>query len=125
MPLMLTGGVRWRAVAESVLAAGVDMVGMATALSLAPALPSQWRRGEQVDQAPLQVGWRNKTMASLAVMAVVKQQLHRLSRGQSPAPRTSPLLALLANQARTWLRTRHYRAWIAARRPAPAGKGPA
>lgn len=116
MPLMLTGGVRRRAVAEEVLANGVAMVGLGTALSLAPDLPADWQRGSDLAVAPLQVTWKNKAMASMAVMAVVKHQLQRLSRGRSPAPQVSPLLALLAAQARTWLRTRQYRKWIAARR---------
>ena len=41
MPLMTTGGIRRKAVAEQVLAGGVAVAGMATALALAPDLPAQ------------------------------------------------------------------------------------
>lgn len=115
MPIMLTGGVRRREVAEEVLANGVAVVGIGTALSLAPALPAQWRRDENLAVAPLQVAWKNKALASMAVMALVKQQLRLLSKGRQPAPQSSAALALLGNQLRTWLRTRQYRKWIAAR----------
>ena len=40
MPVMTTGGIRRRAVAEQVLASGVAMVGVATALAHAPELPA-------------------------------------------------------------------------------------
>lgn len=43
MPLMVTGGIRRRAVAEQVVDSGVAMVGIATALSIDPNLPRDWR----------------------------------------------------------------------------------
>lgn len=42
MPVMVTGGIRRQQVAEQVVASGVDMVGIATALALDPGLPNQW-----------------------------------------------------------------------------------
>ena len=90
MPLMVTGGIRRRAVAENVIASGVDMAGMATALAIAPDLPRKWREGR--DDAPTlkPIAWKNKPLASTAHMATVKYQLTRLSRRQSTAPRVSP-----------------------------------
>jgi len=43
MPLMVTGGIRRKSVAESVVASGVALVGIATALAIDPALPNAWR----------------------------------------------------------------------------------
>ncbi|WP_426411113.1 NADH:flavin oxidoreductase/NADH oxidase family protein [Bradyrhizobium ganzhouense] len=117
MPLMITGGIRRRAVADEVLDSGIDMVGIGTALAIDPHLPRDWRLGK--DSAPRlpPITWKNKTLASLANMAVVKFQLRRLSRGRGPDPKVSPLRALILQQAATAFRTRQYRRWIAQRSP--------
>ena len=51
MPLMVTGGIRRRAVAEQVVQSGIAMAGIATALSLEPNLPRDWQAGK--DSAPV------------------------------------------------------------------------
>ncbi|MBU5737329.1 2,4-dienoyl-CoA reductase [Pseudomonas aeruginosa] len=109
MPVMVTGGIRRRPVAEQVLASGVDMVGIGTALAIEPNLPRDWRAGK--DSAPQlrPITWKNKPLASLANMAAVKFQLRKLSRGRATNPRVSPLCALLAQQAGALLQTRRYR----------------
>jgi 2,4-dienoyl-CoA reductase-like NADH-dependent reductase (Old Yellow Enzyme family) len=49
-PLMLTGGFKTRAQAEEALASGViDLVGLARALVIEPALPDIWQRGDHHD----------------------------------------------------------------------------
>jgi 2,4-dienoyl-CoA reductase-like NADH-dependent reductase (Old Yellow Enzyme family) len=113
MPVMVTGGIRRLEVVEQVLAGGVAMAGIATALAVNPGLPLAWRTdpGAVAELPP--VGWKNKTMAALATMAVVGHQLRRLGDGASPAPGVAPLWALLVNQ---WLGMRlgaKYRAWMA------------
>jgi 2,4-dienoyl-CoA reductase-like NADH-dependent reductase (Old Yellow Enzyme family) len=115
MPVMITGGIRRRPVVEQVLGTGVDMVGMATALAIDPFLPRDWRLGK--DSAPeLQpITWKNKVLASLANMAVVKFQLNKLSKGQTPNPNVSPLRALTLQQIAVAFRTRQYRRWVAQR----------
>jgi 2,4-dienoyl-CoA reductase-like NADH-dependent reductase (Old Yellow Enzyme family) len=115
MPVMVTGGIRRRSVVEQVLGTDVDMVGMATALAIDPHLPRDWRLGK--DSAPeLQpIAWKNKVLASLANMAVVKFQLQKLSRGQTPNPNVSPLRALTLQQIAIAFRTRQYRRWVAQR----------
>jgi 2,4-dienoyl-CoA reductase-like NADH-dependent reductase (Old Yellow Enzyme family) len=115
MPVMVTGGIRRRPVVERVLGTDVDMVGMATALAVDPYLPRDWRLGK--DNAPeLQpITWKNKVLASLANMAVVKFQLQKLSRGQTPNPNVSPLRALTLQQIAVAFRTRQYRRWVAQR----------
>lgn len=52
MPVMVTGGIRRYPVVEQVLGSGVAVVGMATALAIAPDLPARWRR-EQAASAEL------------------------------------------------------------------------
>ncbi|MHA6194680.1 NADH:flavin oxidoreductase/NADH oxidase family protein [Pseudomonas wadenswilerensis] len=111
MPLMVTGGIRRRPVAEQVLASGVAMVGIGTALALEPALPRHWR--EDIDSAPVlrPITWKNKVLASMGNMAAVKFQLRRLSRGRSARPQVSPGWALLVQQLCTIVQARRYRYW--------------
>ncbi|KGS04705.1 NADH:flavin oxidoreductase/NADH oxidase family protein [Burkholderia sp. ABCPW 111] len=115
MPLMVTGGIRRRAVAEQVVDSGVAMVGIATALSVDPNLPRDWLAGGNNAPALRPIVWKNKVLGSLANMAVVKFQLKRLSEGRVTNPRVSPLRALLLQQLSTSCQTRRYRRWTAAR----------
>ncbi|WP_150623742.1 NADH:flavin oxidoreductase/NADH oxidase family protein [Pandoraea captiosa] len=113
MPLMVTGGIRRRAVAEEVVASGTAMVGMATALSIEPGLPNQWRTGQTSAPKLRPIQWKNKALGSLANMAVVKFQLKRLSAGRATDPEVSPLRALIAQQLGAACQTRRYRQWMA------------
>ncbi|KAG8150131.1 NADH:flavin oxidoreductase/NADH oxidase family protein [Burkholderia catarinensis] len=119
MPLMVTGGIRRRAVAEQVVDSGVAMVGIATALSIDPNLPRDWRAGK--DSAPLlePIRWKNKALGALANMAVVKFQLARLSEGRRTHPQVSPLRALVGQQLAAQCQTRRYRKWMAGRAAGP------
>jgi hypothetical protein len=126
MPVMVTGGIRRRAIAEQALKPsegrpGVAMVGIASAFAFEPNLPERWDGGEALDIDIPSVGWRNKAYASLARMALVKLQLRRLGKGQQPKPDASPLLALIRQQIITKWRTRLYRAWVSQMRAEPAG----
>jgi 2,4-dienoyl-CoA reductase-like NADH-dependent reductase (Old Yellow Enzyme family) len=111
MPLMTTGGIRRRATAERVLAGGVAMAGIATAIALAPDLPARWLAGGSDAVEPQQVGWSDKALASLAGMALVKRQLRALAAGRRGAARYSPLLTLVLDQLRVKRQTRRYRDW--------------
>ncbi len=114
MPIMVTGGIRRLPVVEQVLASGVAMAGIATALAIQPALPKQWQAGQPNAQAELApIRWKNKTFASLAYMATVKFQLRQLSRGRRTDAQVSPLRALLLEQLKTAWRTRLYKRLMA------------
>jgi 2,4-dienoyl-CoA reductase-like NADH-dependent reductase (Old Yellow Enzyme family) len=120
MPIMVTGGVRRRSVAQEALStqgnlAGVAMLGLARAMAFEPDLPNKWRNGTDLDVVLPEVGWRNKSLGGLAVMAIAKAQLHRLGRGRAPSTRLSPLLTLIGDQWRTRKRAARYRAWMQAR----------
>ena len=111
MPVMTTGGIRRRAVAEQVLASGVAMVGVATALALRPQLPNAWFSGKDLDATPVPVTWKDKGMAGLAAMALVKRRLRAVAAGQG-APRAYwPLFTLIADQMRTKGLVKRYRQW--------------
>ena len=115
MPIMVTGGILRRAVAEEALEKdsagfGVEMLGIAQAMAFQPDLPNQWQKSELEIQLP-RVNWKNKTFAALAVMAVTKAQLNRLALGKSPKSNISPFFSLLADQIKTNQRTKRYRRW--------------
>ncbi|MEO5687965.1 MAG: NADH:flavin oxidoreductase/NADH oxidase family protein [Burkholderiaceae bacterium] len=111
MPVMTTGGIRRRAVAEQVLASGVAMVGVATALALRPDLPGVWFAGRDVDVPVQSLAWKDKGMAGLAVMALVTRRLRALAAGQGAPRAYSPLFTLIVDQLRTKRLTMRYRQW--------------
>jgi len=116
MPVMVTGGIRRLPVVEQVLASGVAMAGIATALAVEPGLPRRWHKGETTASAELKpIRWKRKALAALAYMALVKLQMRRLAAGSQPNAHTSPLRALLLEQGCTLLRVRQYRRMMKSR----------
>lgn len=109
MPIMTTGGITRLAIANQVIEQGVDMVGMGRALAFSPSLPQQWRHNPQAQATLPNVSWKNKTMASIATMAITKRQLQRIGRGQQPKPNSSALFSLIADQIRLKKLTKKYR----------------
>jgi len=112
MPLMVTGGIRRKTIADQVVESGVSLVGIATALAINPTLVHAWRSGQELAPELTPITWHNKMMASLATMARVKYQLTCLSQGRTINPRISPLWALVSQQVKTVWQTRKYRKWI-------------
>jgi 2,4-dienoyl-CoA reductase-like NADH-dependent reductase (Old Yellow Enzyme family) len=109
MPVMLTGGIRRRPIAEQVVHSGVEMVGIGTALAIDPALPRDWQAGRDAVPQLRAITWKNKALASLGNMAMVKFQLRQLSEAKAPDPQVAPWWALLRQQWAEAARTRQYR----------------
>ncbi|MFD7668789.1 NADH:flavin oxidoreductase/NADH oxidase family protein [Streptomyces sp. NPDC059788] len=118
LPLMLTGGITRRDTAEKVLAGGVALIGMGTALAVTPDLPGRWRDGREADRQLRPVNWSDKALASAAGMAQVRHQLRRIARGNRPTPGTHPAYALVTEQLRQRRALRRYRTWLPAARGA-------
>lgn len=117
MPLMVTGGIRSRAVAEQVIASGMAVAGLATGLALAPDLPIQWREREWTAPPLPQLKSNNKILVSLASQAFILRQLRRLGGGRAPRLSLSPLLSLVLSQVQQKWAGRRYRTWLAGRHP--------
>jgi len=115
MPIMVTGGITKRAVAEDALnerdGISIEMLGIARALAYEPALPKKWQQDQALEVKLPIVDWKNKTLAALASMAITKAQLTRMSAGKLPKANMIALFALIKGQIKTKLRTRQYRAW--------------
>ncbi|CAE6744755.1 NADH:flavin oxidoreductase/NADH oxidase family protein [Paraburkholderia aspalathi] len=111
MPVMTTGGIRRRAVAEQVLNSGVAVVGMATALAVMPDLPARWQAGADLGVHMQPVEWRDRALAAIARMALVKRRLRSLGTGRTAPAQYSAVLTLIMDQLRTRRLTRRYRQW--------------
>lgn len=83
-----------------------------TALAIDPHLPRDWLLGKDSTPQLPPITWKNKAIAALANMAVVKYQLRKLSRAKKTDPSVSPLRALVLQQLAMAFRTRQYRRWV-------------
>ncbi len=113
MPVMTTGGISRKAVAQQVLDSGVAVAGIATALAVVPDLPQQWRSGREPATLLAQPAWKDKVMVALAQMALVKRHLRALGAGSATHRNYSPLFTLIADQFRKRSLTKRYRRWYA------------
>jgi len=116
MPVMVTGGIFRRSVAEAALGVddagfGLDILGVARASTFEPDLYSKWASGtlEAVDVPD--VTWKNKTMGGLASMAQAGSNIRRMASGHEPKQKVSPLFALIKSQMRSGKLAKRYRAW--------------
>jgi 2,4-dienoyl-CoA reductase-like NADH-dependent reductase (Old Yellow Enzyme family) len=119
LPLMLTGGITRRETAEKVLANGIELVGMATAIAVTPDLPDRWRAGREASERLKQVGWSDSTLASAGSMALVRHQMRRITRGKRPTGKTHPVHALICDQRAQRRALGRYRTWLESRTQAP------
>jgi len=114
MPIMTTGGVRRLAVAEDVLTHGIDVVGMGTALAMNPSLSNNWKNSLGLESAhDPSVRWKDKTLSSIATMAVIKRQLQRMGKGQQPKLNSSPIFSLIRDRIRLKKLTKRYQRYLA------------
>jgi len=109
IPVMTTGGIKRLAVANEVLDSNMELVGIASALAFNPALINQWMVDQDISGYIPATAWKDKTLSGLANMALVKRQLRRLGKGDSPKVNASPLLTLIMDQVRAAKMTKRYR----------------
>lgn len=112
VPILVTGGIRRKQIAESVLDSGVPLVGIATALALNPNLPNDWKTNSHSERHLPDPKWKSKTLKGLANMAMVRYQLNRLSENKKPTVKVSPILRLIMDQIRFAGLTKRYQKWI-------------
>lgn len=119
MPIMVTGGIRSRAVAEDALVSktggiGVSVLGIARAMAFEPDLVNNWQSGKTPVVEIPEVSWKDKRLSGFASMVLAYAQLERLALGKPPRTPRFPFLALLRNQMQAKRWTKRYRAWRAA-----------
>ena len=82
---------------------------MASALAYTPHLPNKWQNNNDSSGFIPHVGWKNKTLSALAVMALIKRQLKRIGKGKSPKLNSSPFWSFLLDQRAKAKLTKRYR----------------
>jgi len=109
IPIMTTGGISRLDVANKVISSGVALVGMATALAYQPQLINCWQ--SQPIQNPLmpRVTFKDKTLAGLATMALVKRQIRRVGQGKQVKANASAIFTIISEQIRATKLTKRYR----------------
>lgn len=116
IPIMVTGGIRRFDIAEQALSEegglpAVDMLGVATAMAYHPDLPNLWRNGDALDVQIPPIQWKNRTMAALGTMSVIKHQLKQLSLGKPVQPGVNAVLATLRDRIKASRQASRYRKW--------------
>jgi 2,4-dienoyl-CoA reductase-like NADH-dependent reductase (Old Yellow Enzyme family) len=117
MPLMVTGGIRRIEIVERVLASGIAIAGMASALAIEPRLPALWSQGKYKEAKLRPITWKHKLLAARAYMASIKYQMQATSLGRMTNPNVWPLLAFLIERLDVNRRSAQYRRWMAAQQP--------
>ncbi|TGM68695.1 NADH:flavin oxidoreductase/NADH oxidase family protein [Leptospira levettii] len=112
VPIMVTGGITRKQIAESVLESGVSLVGIATALALNPNLPKEWKENKESNLRLPIPNWKSKTLTGLATMSMVRYQLQRLAKGKMPNVNLTPWFRLIMDQIRLSKLTKRYRHWL-------------
>jgi len=109
IPIMTTGGISRLDVANKVISSGVALVGMATALAYQPNLVNCWQTQPTQNLLMPRVTFKDKTIAGLATMALVKRQIRRVGQGKHVKANASAIFTLISDQIRTAKLTKRYR----------------
>ncbi|MDP2485047.1 NADH:flavin oxidoreductase/NADH oxidase family protein [Pseudoalteromonas marina] len=109
IPIMTTGGISRLSVANNVIDSGVALAGIATALAYKPDLVSIWQKQPEFIPAAPNVQIKDKTIAGLATMALVKRQIHRIGQGKGAKVNASAVFTLIYDQIRSLKLTKRYK----------------
>ncbi|GBF50841.1 oxidoreductase, FAD/FMN dependent [Leptospira ryugenii] len=113
VPVMVTGGIKRKEVAEEVLKNGIPMIGIATALAINPHLAKDWRSGINDKEKNLpKLEWKSKTFKGLANMAMVRFQLQSMAKNKPTDTKISPIWRLVSDQLRLAKLTKRYQKWM-------------
>ena len=109
IPIMTTGGISRLSVANNVIDSGVALAGIATALAYKPDLVSIWQNQPEFIPAAPNVQIKDKTIAGLATMALVKRQIRRIGQGKGAKVNASAVFTLIYDQIRSLKLTKRYK----------------
>jgi tRNA-dihydrouridine synthase len=95
MPILLTGGMRSRAVMDQALASGaVDVIGLARPMTYIPDLPARLLDGSLAAATPVQIRSRVRILDDALQVMWFQAQIHEMGRGRDPNPKLGKLTAL-------------------------------
>lgn len=116
VPVMSTGGVTRLPTAETVVQSGVALVGIGSALAVCADLVQRWQQNPAYQPDVRPVNWKDKAIASVASMALIRRHICRWATGASRPRRLSPLVSLLLDQMQMKKKVSNYRSLTAAHR---------
>lgn len=116
VPVMSTGGVTRLPTAETVVQSGVALVGIGSALAVCADLVQRWQQNPAYQPDVRPVNWKDKAIASVASMALIRRHIRRWATGASRPRRLSPLVSLLLDQMQMKKKVSNYRSLTAAHR---------
>lgn len=99
MPLMVTGGIKDREVADQVVNSGCLIAGIASALGLLPDLPQRLQRGEnpRPDLATTTSWVIPSTLIALAKTKQINYSMRLIGQGKPPYPQVWPFRAMFSD----------------------------
>ncbi len=109
VPIMTTGGISRLGVASTVVSSGVALVGIATACAYYPSLAKIWQTKPNFIASLPVVTLKDKTLAGLATMALVKRQIRRMGQGKLAKINASAVFTLIGDQIRAIKLTKRYK----------------
>lgn len=112
MPIMTTGGIRRKEIAEKVVQEGVSVVGMATSLAMDPNFILSWNTDKPKDGVVPVVKFNNKLIRGFVSLIIIQRQLQRLGDGKRPLVSPHPIYSLIRDRIRDQFLTRRYKKWI-------------
>ena len=96
MPILLTGGMRSRAVMDQALASGaVDMIGLARPMTFEPDLPARLLDGSLTVAPAVKIRSRVRILDDALQVMWFQAQIHAMGQGREPNPKLGKLTALL------------------------------
>ena len=112
LKIMTTGGIRRLPVANEVISQHIDLVGIASAMAYQSDLVKIWKKRPDFVGFIPSVDWKNKTLAALATMALVRRQLQRMGKLKRPKMNASALFSLVSDRIRLARLTKRYRKYV-------------
>ncbi|MGK0370167.1 MAG: 2,4-dienoyl-CoA reductase-like NADH-dependent reductase (Old Yellow Enzyme family) [Glaciecola sp.] len=109
LKIMTTGGIRRLPVANLVVSEHIDLVGIASAMAYQSDLVKVWKTNPEAVGFTPKVNWKNKTLAALATMALVRRQLQRVGKLKATKQDASPLFSLIQDRWRLARLTKRYK----------------
>jgi len=95
VPILLTGGMRSRAMMEEALASGaIDVIGLARPMTHAPDLPARLLDGSLANAPAVKIRSRIRLIDDALQVMWFKEQIHEMARGRDPNPKLGKLVAL-------------------------------
>lgn len=113
MPLVITGGIAAKPTLDAVIASSDNVLaGIGSAMGVYPDLPNRWQKGEEVG-VELAASWvLPRNLGSVAKIAQVQQNLHRIGDGKQTSSDIWPVCAMIATVREEATHLKQFNKWV-------------